>query len=82
MNTTQRMPELEQAAQIIAKSMEPIINDIHKNQPTGKDYYPEYMVLIQQMKEARPTIPVSFWGIVLLKAGCNVNGVEAAVKLS
>ena len=82
MNTTQRPPELEQAVQAIAKGIEPIINDIHKNQPTGRDYYPEYMVLIQQMKEARPTVPVSFWGIVLLKAGCNVNGVEAAIKLS
>lgn len=79
MNSTQ---QLQDAANKIAEGLKPIVNDIHNNQPTGLNYYPEYMVLISQMKESRPQIPVKFWGIVLLKAGCNVNGVEAAVKLS
>lgn len=75
-------PQLEMAAQSIAERIKPIVDEIHSKQPTGKNYYSDYMLLISQMKEARPTVPTSFWGIVLLKAGCNVNGVEAAVKLS
>lgn len=77
MNTT-----LENTAAAIAEGIKPIVNEIHSKQPTGKNYYSDYMLLISQMKEVRPTIPVSFWGIVLLKAGCNVKGVEEAVKLS
>ena len=74
--------QLQDAANQIAEGIKPIIESIHNGQPTGKDYYPEYMVLISQMKESKPQIPVKFWGIVLIKAGCNVNGVEAAVRLS
>ena len=74
--------QLQDAANQIAEGIKPIIESIHNGQPTGKDYYPEYMVLISQMKEFKPQVPVKFWGVVLLKAGCNPLGVEAAIKLS
>jgi hypothetical protein len=68
-------PELKQALQGAAKALEPVLDDIHSQPATSKDYFADYLrVLSYKPREAK------FVAIAMLYAGANPLGVAKAVE--
>jgi hypothetical protein len=63
-----------------AQTIKPIVDEIHKHQPTGQNYYSDYMRVIGLLMNKRPNIKPKTWGVLFLIAGANPMGIENAVK--
>ena len=55
------------------------VQEIEKSPEVCHNHYDQYMLLIQQCNEIKHS--TKLWAVVLIKAGANVPGVEAAVNI-
>ena len=69
-------PELQDAIKKMAEDLAPALDAIHAKPQTTKNYYGEYMRVLSYRPEYKKTI-----AIAMLYAGCNPDGVAAAVNL-
>ena len=72
--------EAQQQLKQQAETIKPIVEEIHKQQPTGQNYYSDYMRVIGLLMNKRPNINAKTWGVLFLIAGANPIGIEHAVK--
>jgi hypothetical protein len=72
--------EAQQQFKQQAETIKPIIEEIHKHQATGQNYYSDYMRVIGLLMNKRPNIKPKTWGVLFLIAGANPIGVEHAVN--
>lgn len=72
-------PETQKAIKEIAENVKPLLDDIHSQQPTTKDYYAEYMSILSKLGNNNAG-KIKLLAISMLYAGANVNGIEYAVK--
>ena len=69
-------PELQEVIKKLAEDLAPALDAIHAAPPTTKNYYGEYMRVLSYQPKYKKTI-----AIAMLYAGCNPDGVAAAVNL-
>ena len=69
-------PELQDAIKKMAEDLSPALDAIHAKPQTTKNYYGEYMRVLSYRPKYKKTI-----AIAMLYAGCNPDGVAAAVNL-
>lgn len=74
-------PELKKVVLSMAETIKPLVEDIHNQPPTGKNYYSDYMrILGIAAKKSNSNGMVKLMAIAMLYLGCNPLGIEAAVK--
>jgi hypothetical protein len=72
-------PETQTAIKQIAEIVKPVIDDIHDKQPTGKNYYNDYMKVIS-FSAGNDKGKIKLVAISLLYLGCNPIGIQDAVN--
>lgn len=65
----------------LANILQPLIEDTHKRQPISKNYYSEYMAILNNAVGNKGTGFLKLLAISMIYIGCNADGVDAAVKL-
>ena len=60
--------------------LQPLVDDIHKQQALTQNYYGDYMNIISQCSGGNRNKSILI-AIALIKAGANVRGVESAMKI-
>jgi hypothetical protein len=74
-------PEALTMVKELSSILKPLLDATHKEQPTSKGYYAEYMAILGKAAENKPTAYIKLLGIAILYEGCNPDGLNAAVKL-
>jgi hypothetical protein len=73
-------PEIMQMIKELAGILKPLLDATHKEKPTSKGYYAEYMAILGKAGANKPTGYIKLLGIAMLYEGCNPEGLNAAVK--
>ena len=74
-------PEALTMVKELSSILKPLLDATHKEQPTSKGYYAEYMAILGKAAANKPTAYIKLLGIAMLYEGCNPEGLNAAVKL-
>ena len=74
-------PETLTMIKELAGILKPLLDATHKEKPTSKGYYAEYMAILGKAGANKPTGYIKLLGIAMLYEGCNPEGLNAAVKL-
>lgn len=69
-------PELKNLVLIIADDLRPLIEEIHAQPPTTKNYYGDYLRILSHKPSHKNIIAMG-----LLYVGANPEGLQAAVNL-
>lgn len=76
------MPQEQASAyRSLADSIKDEVAEIEASRPMTQSHYGRYMSILSQFVEKRPQTTVQQWGLVLMLAGANEQGVRSAVKL-
>jgi len=74
-------PEALTMVKELGSILKPLLDATHKEQPTSKGYYAEYMAILGEAAENKPTAYIKLLAIAMIYEGCNPEGLNAAVKL-
>lgn len=69
-------PEFKEAILKMAKTLKPLLDDIHSRPPTTQNYYGDYFRLLSYQPDRYKVL-----ALALLYAGANPDGLQGAVRL-